>query len=340
LFENGYVKGNNPANLNLDSFQIISPYNAGYYGTLGLNDLIRREYKQDVWPDRKHMNTLFGHSEKIIRIKNWYRREPPDWKRTLVLSNGSIGVLCDNKEGRYYYFPEKDARFKSIDDDENFEPAYAITVHKSQGSEFRHVFVVIPARRGLLYRELVYTALTRSQYKVSLFYQYNQTDDPLDIARQRSATLSRNTSLFISPQEAKSIYEPETDVKVDSKIEYIIYRALMAHREKGELNFDFHQMLKLSPLTWEHEVDFTVYVGDRQYFWEHLGMLDRYDYYHKWQEVKNAYKSDGYSNNLVTTDDLYGLSQEIIEEVIQDLLSGAVKGQKNAFSQHHYELYR
>ena len=54
---------------------------------------------------------------------------------------------------------------------EFFELAYAVTVHKSQGSGFNHLFVIIPARYGLLSKELVYTALTRTKKTITLFLE-------------------------------------------------------------------------------------------------------------------------------------------------------------------------
>ena len=62
-------------------------------------------------------------------------------------------------------------RRKKIDDSENFESAYAITVHKAQGSEFEHVFFVLPKKESLLTKRLVYTALTRSQKDFNCFFR-------------------------------------------------------------------------------------------------------------------------------------------------------------------------
>ncbi len=56
--------------------------------------------------------------------------------------------------------------------EQNLELAYAISVHKSQGSEFGRVYFILPKRRGgLLSRELFYTALTRAQKHCTLLIQ-------------------------------------------------------------------------------------------------------------------------------------------------------------------------
>jgi len=342
LFKNGYLQGNDPSNLQLDRFQIITPYNAGFYGSIGINDFMRSEYKQDFWPDQT-LNSRFGHSDKIIRTQNWYWWEGSPPKRVLALSNGSIGVVCNNKQGRHLYFPDRDNGIPSwkVDDEENFELAYAITIHKSQGSEFKHTFIVLPERKGLLYREMVYTALTRSSHKVTLFVR--KTDDPegpLGYARKRSAILARNSSLFQEPMDAKRIMEPEAGVLVKSKIEYIIYRALMEYRNKGLLSFDYEKEMSLTQLSYPIKTDFCVYVGDRTYYWEHLGMLDLREYSNNWKDRKHAYEAEGFLNSLVTTDDLSGISQEIIQKVVDDMINGDLQGVKDfRLSDHHYRLY-
>lgn len=73
----------------------------------------------------------------------------------------------------------------------NYEPAYAMTIHKSQGSEFDHVAVVISpeVREGYLSRELLYTAVTRARESVLIM------GDPKDIAAAIDNPLKRNSGL-------------------------------------------------------------------------------------------------------------------------------------------------
>ena len=80
---------------------------------------------------------------------------------------------------------------------DNLELAYAISVHKSQGSEFDYVYIVIPKRDShLLSMELLYTALTRAQKKVTIFLQ----DDISTLASlghvEKSAVRRINSSVF------------------------------------------------------------------------------------------------------------------------------------------------
>ncbi len=338
LYPEGYVPENSPQKLDLDRFQIITPYNTDFYGTLGLNQFIRSEYKKGFFPDSKYPNKLFGHSEKVIRMVNWYQWSRKDKKRDLVLSNGSIGVVCNTREGRAWFFPER--KFRDIVDEENFELAYAITVHKAQGSEFKNVFVVVPEKRGLLSNELLYTALTRSTHRVVVFLQRTERESPIEVARRRTFVLARNTSLFTRPEEAWTILEPERGVQVKSRIEYIIYRALMEERAKGRLNFKYEHELPLRNKPYPIHPDFTIFVDGRTYYWEHLGELDQREYYESWKERRDDYERNGYGDILITTDDLGGIKQELVQRIIHDMINGVLHATpESPFSKHHYKLY-
>jgi exodeoxyribonuclease V alpha subunit len=335
LDENGHVKGAKPRTLGLDRFQIITPCNAGFFGTLGLNDFMRLEYQQGFWPAGSEK---LAHPGKIIRTNNWYRWDAVAKKNDLMISQGSLGMVCDDENGRNFYFPERKERIPSrlLDDEENFEPAYAITIQKSQGSEIKHTFVVIPHKKKLLFRELIYTALARSSHKVYLFVQ--QSEEPggiLGFASARSVILSRNSSLFQTPMHAKRMLEPEAGVLITSKAENIIYRALMGYRDTGQLAFEYEKPITPNSLI---KTDFRVKVGNREYYWEHLGMLDIRDYFEHWKSRRQVYETEGLSDNLVTTDNMCGLASESVDRVIHDLLGGNPGGEQNQFSNHHYHL--
>jgi ATP-dependent exoDNAse (exonuclease V) alpha subunit len=99
----GYVVKNDRNTITLDNFQILSPYRAGYAGTMGINDYIRREYRK---PGKNEwvQGSTFIHSDKIIRTTNWYDRDrySPE-KKFLKLSNGSIGIVCVKNNSVEYY---------------------------------------------------------------------------------------------------------------------------------------------------------------------------------------------------------------------------------------------
>jgi len=342
LYDNGFVPKNMAENLKLDRLQILTPYRGGGGGALSLSEAIRSRYRHDAWePARRTKETAFAHSDKIIRIKNFYGWNSATKSRELRLSNGSIGVVCNNKEGRYGYFAESQWRleFDKLEE-EDFELAYAITVHKAQGSEFGEVIVVIPERRALLSRELVYTALTRSKARLTILVQKSSRSNPLLIARQRSDLATRNSSVYLNPSERNRAFEPEPGVKVQSKVEYVIYKALQSAREQGVLTFEYERemLLTLDGKQVKVHPDFTVTCKGKTYYWEHLGMLDRRDYASKWRSRVAGYRADGHGDALLTTDDLGGLSDARISAVIDDLVRGTLQGESGEFSQHHYRL--
>ena len=321
----------------------MTPYRAGYFGTLGINEFVKSEYRERHFADNfRFANSPFDHADKIIRINNEYV-----WMggiRRLRLSNGSIGVLNNKshtlfgrrKWFRRYYFLDQEAPIDWIDDEDNFELAYAITIHKSQGSDFNETFTVIPQKPTLLSRELMYTALTRSKGKVSLFLQESEGVNPLEVARGRSFVLARNTSIFEDPEDRRGIYEPEKGVYVKSKIEYILYTAL----KSAEASFEYERELPLKGKSYTIHPDFTIEVNGRTYYWEHLGILDIKDYYEDWTKRRQGYIENGYYENLITTDDLEGVSKEKIVKVVQDMLKNDLTvSEDERFSKHHYNLY-
>lgn len=345
LYESGFVQGNSAETIAVDNLQIITPYRGGFYGTLGINNLIRETYKQESWPDERYTFSVFGHSDKVMRIKNLYFGRGD--KRRLVLPNGAIGVICNNKGGkrRLYFAEATQTIWWSRGQEEEYDLAYAITIHKAQGSEFEHVFVVVPERRALLSKELVYTALTRSKGPLTIFVERADRENPLKVAQSRSFVFLRNTSLFSEPLDSRFILQPEEGEEVKSKIEYLIYRTLMNVRDKdgSQLHFTYEKP-KLTITMWgkrtEIKPDFVIEVAGRRYFWEHLGMLDQSDYLDKWKERKQGYETEGLKDALVTTDDLNGVRQECIERVIADMMDGTLSETHDSpFSAHHYRLW-
>jgi len=93
----------------------------------------------------------------------------------LNLFNGDIGMLWKNKAGQLRVFfrcGENALRDIPVQSLPHYELSWAMTVHKSQGSEFDHVVAILPdaeAGKAVLSRELLYTAVTRAKKKFTLF---------------------------------------------------------------------------------------------------------------------------------------------------------------------------
>ena len=87
------------------------------------------------------------------------------------LFNGDVGVLCESDKGIRAKFPDTNhPRTWSLGRIPPFESVYATTIHKSQGSEFEEVAIVLANESSpLLTRELLYTAVTRARRRVRIF---------------------------------------------------------------------------------------------------------------------------------------------------------------------------
>ncbi|MDY6789660.1 MAG: ATP-dependent RecD-like DNA helicase [Thermodesulfobacteriota bacterium] len=140
----------------LDEIQVLTPMHKGLAGTLNLNHVLQ----QRLNPNKMMIETM-GHTfklgDKIMHLKNNYQKE---------VFNGDIGTICDiDKKAQMlsvnFYGRVVDYEFSEMDE---ISLAYAISVHKSQGSEYPAVIVPILMQHFvLLQRNLLYTALTRGR---------------------------------------------------------------------------------------------------------------------------------------------------------------------------------
>ncbi|CAD6879686.1 Exodeoxyribonuclease V alpha chain (EC 3.1.11.5) [Methylomonas albis] len=148
-----------------DTFQVLSALRKGPWGVEGLNQRI------EEWLFAKAKQALWYEGRPVMITRNDYN---------LGLMNGDIGIALRDSSGKLKVaFPSADA---GIDPSANLkirwispmrlpdvETAFAITVHKSQGSEFNHVALVLPENISpVLTRELIYTGITRAKQHFSL----------------------------------------------------------------------------------------------------------------------------------------------------------------------------
>jgi exodeoxyribonuclease V alpha subunit len=133
--------------------QVLTPMRKGPLGVEKLNELLQAELNASTSGRRSEPGMLRA-GDKIMQLKNDYEREV--W-------NGDVGWVTRVEDGVTYV--EIDGRALSYRDDERdaLTLAYASTVHKSQGSEFPAVVIVMHGgHHVLLTRPLLYTALTRA----------------------------------------------------------------------------------------------------------------------------------------------------------------------------------
>ena len=335
--------GINPAGTNLSNFQILTPYHAQYSGAVKINHFIQTEFRKEE--DYSLRSNLYKNSDKIIRLKNYYDTDQ------LLLSNGTIGVINNDHGEKFYYESATGVdsiSFRDIRSSERefFELAYAITVHKSQGSGFKHIFLVIPARYGLLSKELIYTALTRTQSSITLFIQTveGSGQNVLEMALERSFSGSRRTSLMLDKPYRYYDLEPEPGVFVESRIELMIYHILMMKREefgKDLFNFEYEQQPVVDGEVVEIKTDFTVYCNNKIWYWEHLGLLGQRKYTWIWKNVKTmTYKEAGIWDQVITTEESNGITPSKIGQLIEMIINDDVgtEDQYDQYSNHHFML--
>jgi len=141
--------------------QIITPMIRGSLGTLNLNRMIQESANP---PQKGKSQLLVG--ERVFRVGDRVIHRRNNY--VLGVFNGDIGVIkeIDNEEltCMVSFFPEGRTVEYKRDDIPELDLAYAITIHKSQGSEFGAVIIpVLTQHFKMLFRNLIYTALTRAK---------------------------------------------------------------------------------------------------------------------------------------------------------------------------------
>lgn len=170
----------------MDDIQIICPSKKGESGTVSLN----RRLQEMLNPPSKDKETyqsgmrLFREGDKVMQIKNNY---DIIWKKgdetSAGIFNGDIGRIETINHNAGFMKIDFDGRMAlyPFDNIAELELAYAITVHKSQGSEFEAVIMpvcgVVPQ---LCYRNLLYTAVTRAKSRLILVGSKSQIQQMVD----------------------------------------------------------------------------------------------------------------------------------------------------------------
>lgn len=161
-----------PENMKIPSnqIQVLSPSRKGETGTVNLNKCLQAALNP---PDKGKMEKLFGETvfrvgDRVIQIKNNYDIAWKDklGKSGMGIYNGDIGTIVEIDTVSEYLKVDYDDRtalygFEMLNE---LEHAWALTVHKSQGSEYRAVILSLnPVAQLLLTRSVLYTAVTRAK---------------------------------------------------------------------------------------------------------------------------------------------------------------------------------
>jgi exodeoxyribonuclease V alpha subunit len=143
--------------------RILSFLRNGMYGCTVINDVIADQLIHFFDPSAKRQSSGFSGALVII-TRNDYSKE---------LFNGDVGVIIKDAHETYRAFFHRSGAYISFPVNllPSWEFAFAMTVHKSQGSEFDDVLLVLPddENHRLLTREIVYTGITRAKKRVLLY---------------------------------------------------------------------------------------------------------------------------------------------------------------------------
>ena len=144
----------------IGKFQVLCAHRRGRFGVEGLNAMIEKGLS----------------ACRLIRNETfWYRGRPvmvTGNHYNLGLFNGDLGITLLDENGQLRIYFSTPAGLRSISPSRmpEHQTAFALTVHKSQGSEYDHVVLVLPEMASrVVSRELIYTAITRSKKSFSLW---------------------------------------------------------------------------------------------------------------------------------------------------------------------------
>ena len=145
-----------------NEYQLLCALREGPFGVAGLNERIE-QFMQQKRKIHRHPHSRWYEGRPVMIARN---------DSALGLFNGDIGIALDRGQGTRVWFAMPDGNIKSVQPSRlpEHETTWAMTVHKSQGSEFDHAALILPSQRTpVVTRELVYTAVTRARRRLSLY---------------------------------------------------------------------------------------------------------------------------------------------------------------------------
>jgi energy-coupling factor transporter ATP-binding protein EcfA2 len=309
-------------------WQILSPVRAGLPGVEAINLAVQRRFRSKV---RERAQTRYAKypkpagpqgilwGDKVINLRNNGRRRTYPHQERPYVANGDIGIVVGGYRTAKMNFRPRNlevefasqpgvkftyyaSEFSGDEGSPELELAYALTVHKTQGSQFRRSFLVVPRNCRPLSRELLYTAITRHQDELVLLHE----DDLGSLRRYSDPSASeiarRMTDLFTDPGpvQVKTNSGPrfldQHLLHRTSRGEFVRSKSELAIAEKLNgmgVPYVYEQPILLDGRTrWP---DFTIAddASGVTYYWEHLGMLSDPQYAARWHTKRAAYLASG-----------------------------------------------
>lgn len=311
------------------AWQVLSPVRATLAGVEALNLAIQRRFRTGAkrWAEQQRYSKipkpagpqglLWG--DKVINVRNNGRRRTYPEQENAYVANGDIGIVVggyktakmkkrprnlevefNSQRGIKFTYPAWE--FTGDDGSPELELAYALTVHKTQGSQFGDTYLVVPRNCRPLTRELLYTALTRHREHLVILHE-DEVGTLRRYAHPSASEIARRmTDLFDDPEpisvlaatgptflDQHLLHRTSRGELVRSKAELAIAEKLIAMG----VSYVYEQPLQLGGKTrWP---DFTIEddASGLTYYWEHLGLLSDPAYADRWAAKRAAYLADG-----------------------------------------------
>lgn len=175
-----------------EDVQVLTPMRKGNLGVGVLNEILQKYVNPPATgkSEKNFANRIFRMGDKVMQTKNNYQLEWVIEAKNVVIDqglgvfNGDIGVITDvNEKAELVVVKFDDGRtvkysFSACDE---LEHAYAITVHKSQGSEYPAVIMPIVSGPTLLFnRNLLYTAVTRAKKCITIIGSSKKIEEMIE----------------------------------------------------------------------------------------------------------------------------------------------------------------
>ncbi|MET3513372.1 hypothetical protein ABIC63_001139 [Pseudacidovorax sp. 1753] len=317
-----------------EAWQVLSPTRIHAFGSGEINRVLQAQYRAEEiakamdarsrWPAPIGDQGIVYH-DKVLQTINMSRWLPQDSEGLRFVANGEIGIVTETWKKReqdrddravvvFSTQPKARYSFLKVEAKECLELAYAITVHKAQGSDFDDAIFVLPRKAQTLTRELLYTALTR--FRRRLIVLLERDTEVLDALRSPaySETARRSTFMFdlLLGDTARElelaerfrpeglIHRAEDGTPMRSKSEVIVYEVL----KRCGLSPRYEERLFAPGSKDDYRLpDFTIRHGGRTWYWEHLGMLSHKAYRDDWAEKEEWYRRSGFHERLLTSKD-------------------------------------
>ena len=164
----------------MDDIQLLCPMNRGSCGTITLNEQLSALLNPEPESEFQFGSRIFKHGDRVMQTSNNYDKN---------VFNGDMGRIVEIDRSRKLFVINFDSGIQvdyAFDEADQVTLAYAITIHKSQGSEFPVVILpLLTQHYMMLQRNLLYTGMTRARKLLILIGSRKAVEMAVKNFRQR-----------------------------------------------------------------------------------------------------------------------------------------------------------